>query len=443
MQPVSSHRTLALGILLLLTAGASEATLPGQQEERRDFFVLDDLYQRILTRWAQEGPDTMNTVEAVETLLDLTRLETDLQWRAECLDALLENTVRHLSLEDAAALPALAVLYREAYRQLFEELELRPAGGAAERLVRIATAISDSPDRSGGGPDFAIALLTHTAFLAVSHRYPQPLLHARTLLDRAVEIGEPDHPDTPTARVWLAFVEEIEGRPRRVVRRLERLLEDARGDPEVRLRLALNLLRVGREEEGELHLRSLVDEPPDVWNDPSRSSSGWVRIVAIEELGRLLAGRGEREAAATLLRHELEMRPGEQGLATLLASLQPRWSASVSILRGMLAHRTGDRGPSPRWRYEQGPIDRLSGMPERLEREWRASRPAFDRALTSYPHFDELRFRRMRQNLGERPAGRLVIACQGTLGPRARRPVGDGSGASERTPSTDPEGPTP
>lgn len=439
--PDTSFRGLVTGIalaaLVLVPGTLAEATLPADQGGRPDFFVLDDLYQEILAKWAQVDPETPETVEAVETVLDLARLEADLQWRPECLDALLTNTVRRLSADDPRALPALAVLYRATYLHLADELDFSQAGAVAARLGTILTASAGASGEPGSA-DFATALLTHTAFVAVSHRYPPQLIHARTLLEQAAEIGEPDRPGTLAALAWLAFVEEIEDRPAHAVRRLKGLRGDAPDDPELRLRLALNLLRTGREDQGELHLRGLIEslarEPSEASREDRRPAADWVRIVAIEELARLLAARGEREAAATLLERELEARPSHQGFATLLAALQPRWSSSVAVLREMLAHHDQDPGPGARWRYEQGPIDRLEGMPQRIGREWTASRPRLERVLGTFLHHDELRLQEMHRRLGERQSDRLLIACRGTLGPPARKPMRRPSRRPERTP---------
>lgn len=445
-RPRASVQTLAraamLVALILLPLPASEAALPKEQAGRRDFFVLEDRYRKILVKWAESGPESLSTGSAdmgsadmssagmgsedmspgLEAVTALATFELDLQWHDECLDVLLEHVILRLEAEDPETLPALAVLYRETYLHLAGGLELSTAGGMIPRLLSVLTATAEAS--APRGASFATDLLILTAFQDVSQRYPQLLVHARTLLEAAVEVGEPDDSETLPALAWLAFLEEIDDRPARAVRRLESLREVVPEDREILLRLALNLLRSGREDRAEPHLRELVEAQRS--SDPS---SDWVQLLAIEELARLLAERGEREPARALLERELEEHPGEQSLATLLASLQPRWSASFAVLQEMLEHRDGNPGTGARWRYEQGPVDRLQGIPERIEAEWTASRPKLERVLESQSlsEIDEPRLREMERFLGVRGVRRLIFACHGTLAPidvKARPPGG-------------------
>jgi len=375
--------------------GPVDAALPGPQEGRSDFFVLEDLYRELLADWASDP---------AAGVLGAAQLGIDLAWRPRCLDAVVENTARRLGRESREALLSVAHLHAELYLRHASELDLREAGQTSLRLGRIVDRVVESTDEPEAAAP-ALDLLLHVATSAIQDRYPQELAHAREMLEHLLEL----EPGSPRALAWLAFLEEIEDRPARAVRRLEDLQEVAPEDPELPLRLALNLLRSGREERGEALLRDLAESP----------EHRWIQVVALEELARLWVERGDREAAKELLEAGLKRAPHDQGLATLLASLQPTWSEADAVLRRFLAGWEGDPGPGPRLRYEEGPVHHLVGFSERLATALENTRAHLSRALTRLEHFDEMRLREMRQSLGQGEARRLLAPCQWILHPIA------------------------
>lgn len=382
-----------------LPGGPVEAALPGPQEGRPDFFVLEDLYRKLLAAWASE-PET--------GVLGAAQLGIDLAWRSRCLDAVVENTARRLGQESREALLSVAHLHAELYLWHASQLDLREAGQTSVRLRRIVDLVVESTDEPEAAAP-ALDLLLHVATSAIQDRYPQELVHARELLNHLLKL----EPGSPRALAWLAFLDEIEDRPARAVRRLEDLREVAPEDPELPLRVALNLLRSGREERGEALLAELADPHKAV------PHVGWVQVVALEELARLWAERGEREAARELLEAGLERAPHDQGLVTLLAFLQPTWSEADAVLRRFLADWHGDPGPGPRLRYENGPQHHLTGLARRLAAALEGTRAELGRALSQLEHLDEMRLHEMEQRLEQGEVRRLLASCQRILHPIA------------------------
>ena len=188
-------------------AGTVDAALPGPQEGRSDFFVLEDLYRDLLADWASDPEDGV---------VGAAQLGIDLAWRPRCLDAVVENTARRLGQKSRDALLSVAHLHAELFLWHASELNLREAGQTSVRLRRIVDLVVESTDEPEAAAP-ALDLLFHVATSAIRDRYPQELTYARELLDHLLEL----EPGSPRALAWLAFLEEIEDRPVRAVRRLE------------------------------------------------------------------------------------------------------------------------------------------------------------------------------------------------------------------------------
>jgi len=121
---------------------------------------------------------------------------------------------------------------------------------------------------------------------------------------------------------------------------------------EVRLRLAVNQARTGHAGAAEKNLRACI----------SGRSPAWVKIVANQELGNLLASKGKHGEAAEILQSAITRFPGQQRLYIQLASVYDslnRPSAAREALERM-DPKMGRRRPSPRlvyWRKPTWAID--------------------------------------------------------------------------------------
>jgi hypothetical protein len=141
------------------------------------------------------------------------------------------------------------------------------------------------------------------------------------------------------------------------------------GGREGRLRLAVNLLRIGRHREGEAELRALAAEGGD-----------WVRSVAVQELGRALAARGEHAQAGAMLAAATAALPCDPSLAAQAALAAERSGADLPFDLASLA-TCAEAGISPRARYARPPTTELRALGERLEDLDAGWREALRRAL--------------------------------------------------------------
>ncbi len=176
------------------------------------------------------------------------------------------------------------------------------------------------------------------------------------LFERVLELD----PTNESAYLGLAAHFEKRGGPfEPVIEHLERLLEVYPEHREARLRLAINKLRLERDDEGLGLLRELVDEP----------SSDWVYRLAAQELARYQARQGRLGEAIAVLEAAIDNAPGDQKLCIQLAFLYDKNRQSFA------AHRTAELASAgepaeepPRGRYNTWPHRALEQDREELRR---------------------------------------------------------------------------
>lgn len=161
-------------------------------------------------------------------------------------------------------------------------------------------------------------------------------------LERALELDETNE----AARNQLAVLYEKLGRYEQAVKVLRKLVEIDPKAGEGRLRLALNLLRIEEEEQGERELLRLISE----------SNPPWVLTVAYSELGSLYLDQGRVAEASRVLRAGFDRLPEQDRLAIQLAfalDRQRRFMEARQVLAQVAAreHHLGEGGSSPRHRY--------------------------------------------------------------------------------------------
>lgn len=167
-------------------------------------------------------------------------------------------------------------------------------------------------------------------------------IQADRLFGRLIRLS----PGTRLGWLGAAAIDERYGRYDEVVR----LLDD--GDPQVvgaegRLRLAVNLARIGdgdrsREVLGEL----LAADPPD-----------WIRVVAVEELARRFVEQHDLAAAEEVLRAALAELPSVSGLHVQLAWVLDQEGHPAAAGRELeaLTGAAADQAVPARWRYADWP----------------------------------------------------------------------------------------
>jgi tetratricopeptide (TPR) repeat protein len=158
--------------------------------------------------------------------------------------------------------------------------------------------------------------------------------------------------DNAPALLGLAASSEKYGKYLEAVQRLEQLVAARPDLDEARLRLAINLERIGDRQ----RFRDLLG---DIVNGPG---TGWVSSIACQELARSLLEAGALDEAAALLEGALERMPDRQALWILMAHVRDRQgqlAQSWESLRRVATAPAGD-DRSDRLTYDDwanGPLD--------------------------------------------------------------------------------------
>lgn len=284
---------------------------------------------------------------------------------AESLREVELETAQRLGKEDPEVLFLLAVFHAELYRSLRERKELYLAESARRTSADLAAAYAE---RGGSGSIAAQALLSLGADLLMSGVQSA----SRSLLDRALTLDGRNE----AAGLFLAASHERDGDYPRAAEILERVVQAHPGSAEARLRLGVNLDRVGRTAEAREILQRLTAEPvPE-----------WVKTVAFQELVRLHLRADRRKEAIALLRQAVSRLPGQAQLAVQLAYLLDRQGsagAARELLDGIRAASTA--GGSPRHRYGQWPAAALDEVRRSLTQQSLLRLAALARAMEGVP----------------------------------------------------------
>ncbi len=163
-------------------------------------------------------------------------------------------------------------------------------------------------------------------------------------------------PEDRIALLCMAVDAERQGRYAETVAGLERLDKLLPGQPEVLLRLAVNLARLGKVQDAR---RVLAEVPNRTGAEP------WHVAVAAQELTRLLIAAGDLEAAEAAAREGLKRQPDDDKLALQLGLIRdlrkdPRGAREAVARVGL---KNGGEGGAARHRYNRMPL-------EELDRAW-------------------------------------------------------------------------
>lgn len=163
----------------------------------------------------------------------------------------------------------------------------------------------------------------------------------------------------PEALLGLAVLHESLSHYETTVDLLRRLDRTGPMSPAAKIRLAINLGRVGSAKQAITLLEGLVD-----------AQAEWISKLAYQERARLLI-RGQRadEALATLVAAR-ERYPDDQGLTLQQAALLDKLGKPLAGQRvlAQVDALAGDRGESPRLRYSAMPTAEIEAARRRLAR---------------------------------------------------------------------------
>lgn len=272
------------------------------------------------------------------------------------------ETAAELLGPEAEGAPALALLHAGAARHHFRASRWFLADRAVEQAVWLAEGHAAIRDTRQARRDAAGLLVCLAADLRQAGRGSK----AREMFRRSLDLEETD-----AALLGLAMLEERSGDVSEAVAALERLVERDPSHGEAQLRLAVNLIRLGRTEHARDLLRRLVRSV----------SPSWVRVVAFEELARIDLGRGDCVGAVRVLRRALDHFPDQPQLAVQLA-----WAlecagervASREVTARIVeqTRRGAPDGVCPRTRYTRWSEETLDPERRRLGELERRSRQA-------------------------------------------------------------------
>ncbi|HEX7185423.1 MAG TPA: hypothetical protein VF756_26600 [Thermoanaerobaculia bacterium] len=167
---------------------------------------------------------------------------------------------------------------------------------------------------------------------------------------------------------------ERQSKPAEAVSTLELLLRSHPQNGEARLRLALNVERLGRKGEARRLLQEIVAGQPEPWQ----------LALAYQELGRMLVADGDLEAAERALREGLKRLPDDEKLTLQLAMIHELRQSPEQASEALQPLRPGT-GESARRRYNRMPTELLDEVWSGLVRAADERRASLAAALGSAP----------------------------------------------------------
>jgi tetratricopeptide (TPR) repeat protein len=243
---------------------------------------------------------------------------------------------RSLAEFDPSCLMPLAMLHRDLYRGYTARREGFLANHARRTAMAYATLLGREVQGSGFSEGLMVNFASDVALAGASGL-------SRELLEFALRLN----PNCLPALLSLGFSFERNADAAEAIAVYRRLVDAHPSLDEGRLRLAVNLIRTGRDEAGEELLQSLM----------TSQTKPWIQAVAAQELVRHKAIRRKDPAAAEReARAAVERLPDNQPLRILLAAIlekSGRHDEAIAVLNSL---PRASRGVSPRARYAEWPV---------------------------------------------------------------------------------------
>ncbi len=291
----------------------------------------------------------------VEGLAELSKAQFDVADRLARIthDCLPPITLLHIGVFDS---------YREGSDPVLATHSSTVAAHLAELYAGLAGTVE--------ARDFASSTM---ACMAGTFGSESAFSQARRLLERAVQLD----PESEIAGLLLGSLNEREGRCADAVEVLRPLVQAHPAAGEARLRLAVNLRRVGKNEAARAHLVECTKPRHE----------RWIRGVAYDELARLaLDAERWREAAAVLEEAAGALGP-TQSVVIQLSFVFDRMQVPLRArtVTATLPDRVeaGSRPPSDRFRYTVWPDVAVANAREALRKRGQASLGALSAAIAT------------------------------------------------------------
>lgn len=327
----------------------------GRRGQQRQELAAD--YRKVLLVLGASGRDAaLSSLFEFETAFMEGRHPKEVQ---NLLDAEVA-VVRWLGQRDLEALVPVLALHHDAYR-LYIQRSVPILAGHSSRL---AASLADLYAREGDSQGSRVLGARALASLGIYAQQMGVKLQGLGLLLTALEYD----PDSEAALLGLATIHERSGNYHRAAEYLLRLIERYPRSREGRLRMAVNLNRLGSDRDAVRLLNALIAEPE---ND-------WIAAVAFQELAGIHRHAENLELAEQVLWQGLERFPEDGRMRTQLALVldHRRLPARSLAVIGELHREAGrNEGPSARRRYGLGPQEAYARARAALE-ESAASRVA-------------------------------------------------------------------
>lgn len=257
------------------------------------------------------------------------------QIREEQLAAVLE-----LARANPESLVPLIRFHERQYQKHHRDRHFQLATHSRQLSVRLAEAYLALSDTESSRRIVAANLVSMAGYLQEVGSGPS----ARRAFEKALEY----EPDNEAALLGLgALLEGNEGDYAGAERAFRKLAEIRPRNSEAKLRLAVNLRRLGRPGDAEGLMRELL-KPPAV---------SWVRTVAYEELADLLVDTKRAPEAVEVLREGLRELPNQQRLHIQLAATYDQLGRPAAARKALknLDPGVGRNRDSPRFIYWRRP----------------------------------------------------------------------------------------
>jgi tetratricopeptide (TPR) repeat protein len=343
-----------------------QASPPEPRARRRklDAGPIRDGYRKALQLLA-DGEETAarRALSALETPLfaganpatpeDVAEIEMDL--------------VKGLDAARPQSLLPVALLHQSLYSDAFQKRDFLRAAHTREMIFALA-GLAAQPGNEAGRTTAVRLLLGLASRLAESS--------SEGLRDRIFQQVLAFDKNEPAALLYLAAKAEHDGRYPEAASRLQELLSQHPDGPdtaEARLRLAVNLRRLGKPADAD----RLLDSLRQAGAEPT-----WVITLACQETGRALLAAGRLDDAERSLHTALERLPGDEKLLLELASAFDQRNDPAQarqILAGF--HPVQDSTESARHRYNRLPTEALDRAWNELVRSAPEGLPALAEAL--------------------------------------------------------------
>ncbi len=343
-----------------IVTGASAAVEGSEKRQKLDKKDLQTAYRRAL-RPLGEGDAVAARRQVAE--LELRTIAANSRTSLLTLSEAELAEARDLAKVDPTCLMPLALLHRDLYRGYSARHEGLLAAHARKMAITFAEDLGRMKPYYGFSEGLMVNFASDLAQSGASSA-------ARDLLERALRLDRGYRP----ALLSLGFSLERDSTYLEAAAVYQTLVDTHPDFDEGRLRLAVNLIRTGRDEAGEELLRGLL----------GTGAEPWVEAVAAEELVRQSADQrkllpvAEREVRAAL-----DLLPDDQRLWILLAAIlenSDRHDEAVKVLNDL---PPAGRGVSPRARYAEWPALGVRASQSHLNRRASEAVPALKAALAT------------------------------------------------------------